>query len=62
MAALRGAYSAMVFHDLASPDVTEYHAARIMAVAWSGDFRPVAHQPDPRIDRDIPDHVTPLLA
>jgi predicted O-methyltransferase YrrM len=66
---------AMVFHDLASPDVTNavvrlktlgwntrvYHTAQIMAVAWRGDFRPIAHQPDPRIAWEIPDHVMPLL-
>ena len=51
---------AMVFHDLASPDVTDavylkrlgwrtriYHTAQIMAVAWRGDVHPIAHQPDP---------------
>lgn len=68
--------SAMVFHDLASPDVTRavlylkaqgwrvrvYHTAQIMAVAWRGAVHPVAHQPDPRIDWQIPQHVMPLLA
>jgi predicted O-methyltransferase YrrM len=67
---------AMVFHDLASPHVTNgvrylqaqgwkirvYHTAQIMAVAWRGDVRPIAHQPDPRVDWQIPDHVMPLLA
>jgi predicted O-methyltransferase YrrM len=67
---------AMMFHDLASPDVTNavlhlkaqgwktrvYHTAQIMAVAWRGHVDPVAHQPDPRIDWQIPDHVMPLLA
>lgn len=67
---------AMVFHDLASPYVTNavlylkaqgwrvrvYHTAQIMAVAWRGDVHPVAHQPDPRIDWQIPDHLMPLLA
>lgn len=67
---------AMVFHDLASPDVTRavlylkaqgwqvrvYHTAQIMAVAWRGAVHPVAHQPDPRVDWQIPDHVLPLLA
>jgi predicted O-methyltransferase YrrM len=66
---------AMVFHDLASPCVTNavvhlkeqgwnirvYHTAQIMAVAWRGSVRPVAHQPDPRVDWQIPDHVMPLL-
>ena len=55
---------AMVFHDLASPDVTNavlhlkalgwktrvYHTAQIMAVAWRGNVRPIAHQPDPRVE------------
>jgi hypothetical protein len=66
---------AMVFHDLASPDVTNavlhlkglgwkirvYHTAQIMAVAYRGDVRPVAHQPDPRMNWTIPPHVMPLL-
>src|SRR5258708_4961992 len=66
---------AMVFHDLASPHVTNavlhlqaqgwrvrvYHTAQIMAVAWRGAVRPIAHQPDPRVDWQIPDHVMPLL-
>ena len=66
---------AMVFHDLASPHVTNavlhlkaqgwktrvYHTAQIMAVAWRGHVDPVAHQPDPRVDWQIPDHVMPLL-
>jgi hypothetical protein len=68
--------AAMVFHDLASPCVTNavlylkaqgwktrvYHTAQIMAVAWRGDIHPIAHQPDPRIDWRIPDHVIALLA
>jgi len=67
--------AAMVFHDLASPDVTKavlylkgrgwhtrvYHTVQIMAVAWRGNVRPIAHQPDPGIDWQIPDHVMPLL-
>jgi len=67
---------AMVFHDLASPHVTNavvylrsrgwkvriYHTAQIMAVAWRGDVDPPAHQPDPRVDWDIPEHLMPLLA
>jgi len=66
---------AMVFHDLASPDVTRavmylkaqgwrvrvYHTTQIMAVAWRGDVSPVAHQPDPRVHWRIPQHVLPLL-
>ncbi len=66
---------AMVFHDLASPGVTNavlhlkalgwktrvYHTARIMAVAWRGNVRPIAHRPDPRVDWEIPPHVMPLL-
>jgi len=66
---------AMVFHDLASPHVTNavlylkaqgwrvrvYHTAQIMAVAWRGDARPIAHQPDPRVDWQIPDHVMSLV-
>lgn len=67
---------AMVFHDLVSPHVTKavlylksrgwhtrvYHTAQIMAVAWRGEVDPPAHQPDPRVDWDIPEHVMPLLA
>lgn len=67
--------AAFVLHDLASPHVAKavaylkargwrtriYHTAQIMAVAWRGDVRPVAHQPDPRIDWQIPDHLLPLL-
>lgn len=67
--------SVMVFHDLASPFVSEavfylkargwrvrvYHTAQIMAVAWRGAVEPVAHLPDPRIDWAIPDHLLPLL-
>ena len=67
---------AIVFHGLVSPDVTDavqylrargwrirvYYTAQFMAVAWRGDVRPVAHQPDPRSDWRIPDHVMPLLA
>ncbi len=66
---------AMVFHDLASPDVTDavlylkrlgwrtriYHTAQIMAVAWRGDVHPIAHQPDPRVEWQIPPHIMPLL-
>ena len=66
---------AMVFHDLASPDVTRaamylksqgwqvrvYHTAQIMAVAWRGNVTPVAHLPDPRVNWRIPEHVLPLL-
>jgi len=66
---------AMAFHDLASPHVTNavlylkaqgwrtrvYHTAQIMAVAWRGNIRPVVHQPDPRVDWQIPDHLMPLL-
>jgi predicted O-methyltransferase YrrM len=66
---------AMVFHDLASPDVTNavlhlkalgwktrvYHTAQIMAVAWRGNVHPIAHQPDPRIEWEIPRHVMYLL-
>jgi hypothetical protein len=65
----------MVFHDLASPDVTNavlhlkalgwktrvYHTAQIMAVAWRGNVRPIAHQPDPRVEWEIPRHLMPLL-
>ena len=67
---------AMVLSGLVSPDVTDavlhlkargwrirvYHTAGIMAVAWRGEVRPVPHQPDPRIDWEIPHHVMALLA
>lgn len=68
--------AAIVFHDLASPFVARavaylkargwntrvFHTAQIMAVAWRGAARPIAHQPDPRVDWQIPDHVMPLLS
>jgi predicted O-methyltransferase YrrM len=67
--------AAMVFHDVASPFVAKgvahlkahgwrtriYHTAQIMAVAWRGAVRPVAHHPDPRVEWQIPDHVLPLM-
>jgi hypothetical protein len=67
--------AAIVLRDIASPFVANaavhlkaqgwhtriYHTAQIMAVAWRGAVRPPAHQPDPRIDWQIPPHVLPLL-
>jgi len=62
----------VLFHDLASPDVTEgldylrdqgwqtmiYQTMQVMGVAWRGKCRPVPHSPDPAIDwPQLPDHL-----
>ncbi|HEY9622201.1 MAG TPA: TylF/MycF/NovP-related O-methyltransferase [Crinalium sp.] len=61
----------IVFHDLASPEVTEgldylkqrgwntlvYQTMQIMGVAWRGNVQPVHHQPDPRIAWELPEHL-----
>ena len=65
---------AMIFHDLASPHVTDavlylkrlgwktrVYPARPRSWPWRGDVRPVAHRPDPRVEWQIPPHVMPLL-
>jgi hypothetical protein len=67
--------AAMLFHDLASPNVAAgprwlasrgwkiriYHTTQIMAVAWRGDVEPVAHRPDPDVDWQIPAHLGDLM-
>jgi hypothetical protein len=62
----------VLFHDLASPDVTEglnylrdqgwqtliYQTMQIMGAAWRGQCRPVPHLPDPAVDwPPLPDHL-----
>jgi|GEM_PF-508071 len=61
----------ILFHDLASPDVTQgldylkqqgwqtmiYQTMQIMGVAWRGDIEPVIHQPDPNITWQLPEHL-----
>jgi predicted O-methyltransferase YrrM len=61
----------ILFHDLASPDVAQgldylkqrgwntmiYQTMQIMGVAWRGKVEPVIHQPDPRIEWDLPQHL-----
>ncbi|NET60865.1 MAG: tetratricopeptide repeat protein [Symploca sp. SIO2E6] len=61
----------IIFHDLASPDVTQglaylkqqgwqtliYQTMQIMGVAWRGKVEPVTHQPDPQINWQLPEHL-----
>ncbi|MEB3883626.1 TIGR01627 domain-containing protein [Lyngbya sp. CCY1209] len=61
----------ILFHDLASPDVSQgldyfkekgwntmiYQTAQIMGVAWRGNVEPVEHQPDPRVQWSLPEHL-----
>ena len=61
----------ILFHDLASPDVTQgldylkqrgwqtmiYQTMQIMGVAWRGNVEPVIHQPDPNITWQLPEHL-----
>jgi glycosyltransferase involved in cell wall biosynthesis/predicted O-methyltransferase YrrM len=61
----------ILFHDLTAPDVAEgldylqqhgwntqiYHTMQIMGVAWRGNVQPVAHQPDPRVAWQLPNHL-----
>ncbi|BCL34801.1 class I SAM-dependent methyltransferase [Nostoc sp. MS1] len=61
----------ILFHDLNSPDVTQgldylkqqgwntmiYQTMQIMGVAWRGNIEPVQHQPDPKIDWHLPEHL-----
>lgn len=63
--------AAVVFHDLASPDVSQgleylacrgwktriYHTAQIMGVAWRGDVVPPTHVEDPAIAWHVPRHL-----
>lgn len=61
----------ILFHDLASPDVSQgldyfkdkgwntmiYQTAQIMGVAWRGNVEPIEHQPDPRVQWSLPEHL-----
>jgi cephalosporin hydroxylase/glycosyltransferase involved in cell wall biosynthesis len=61
----------ILFHDLASPDVSEgldylrargwktmlYQTMQIMGVAWRGNVNPVQHIPDPNVDWQLPIHL-----
>ncbi len=61
----------ILFHDLSSPDVAKgldyfkqkgwntmvYQTMQIMGVAWRGNVEPVKHQPDPRINWNLPKHL-----
>ena len=61
----------VLFHDLASPDVTEglaylrergwrtliYQTMQIMGVAWRGAVEPVVHIPDPAVKWVLPPHL-----
>ncbi|MFB2897718.1 TylF/MycF/NovP-related O-methyltransferase [Aerosakkonemataceae cyanobacterium BLCC-F50] len=61
----------ILFHDLNSPEVAEgldylkqkgwntmiYQTMQIMGVAWRGNIEPVQHQPDPKVNWDLPEHL-----
>ncbi len=61
----------ILFHDLASPDVAQgldylrdqgwntmvYQTMQIMGVAWRGNVEPVMHQPDVRVNWQLPVHL-----
>ncbi|MBH8564818.1 class I SAM-dependent methyltransferase [Nostoc sp. CENA67] len=61
----------IVFHDLNSPDVAQgldylrqkgwntmvYQTMQIMGVAWRGNVEPVQHQPDPKVNWNLPKHL-----
>lgn len=63
--------AAILFHDLASPDVAEgldyfkqrgwntliYQTMQIMGIAWRGNVQPVVHQPDASISWQLPEHL-----
>ncbi|MGQ9866103.1 MAG: class I SAM-dependent methyltransferase [Pseudanabaenaceae cyanobacterium] len=63
----------ILFHDLASPEVTEgldflrcngwnvmvYQTMQIMGVAWRGNVQPVRHVPDPTVNWTVPEHLRP---
>lgn len=66
----------ILFHDLASPDVSKgldylkqkgwntmvYQTVQIMGVAWRGNVEPVTHQPDPKIQwPTLPEHLKDYL-
>ena len=68
--------AAVVFHDLASPDVAQaleylarrgwktriYHTAQIMGIAWRGNIEPPDHHEDPAINWHVPRHLRRLQA
>jgi predicted O-methyltransferase YrrM len=61
----------ILFHDVACPDVGDaleqlrtegwnivvYQTMQIMAAAWRGSARPIAHTPDPRISWTLPEQL-----
>ncbi|MBD2201231.1 glycosyltransferase [Calothrix sp. FACHB-1219] len=61
----------IIFHDLASPEVSQgldylkqrgwktlvYQTMQIMGVAWRGNVQPIQHQPDPKINWQLPSHL-----
>ncbi|BAY23564.1 macrocin-O-methyltransferase domain-containing protein [Calothrix sp. NIES-2100] len=61
----------ILFHDLNSPDVAQgldylrqkgwktmiYQTMQIMGVAWRGNIEPVQHQPDPKVNWYLPEHL-----
>lgn len=61
----------ILFHDLAAPAVAQgldylkkrgwqtmvYQTMQIMGVAWRGNVEPAKHQPDPRINWSLPNHL-----
>jgi SAM-dependent methyltransferase len=65
---------AFVFHDLASPHVSEalrmleakgfhillYQTMQIMGIAWRGNVAPVHHVPDPAVPWQLPHHLVGL--
>jgi hypothetical protein len=67
--------AAIVFHDLASPDVAEgldylrqqgwntmvYQTMQIMGVAWRGQVQPVRHRPDPSVRWELPAHLQSFM-
>jgi len=67
--------AAIVFHDLASPDVAEgleylrqqgwntmvYQTMQIMGVAWRGQVQPVRHLPDPSVRWKLPAHLQSFM-
>lgn len=62
----------VLFHDLASPAVAKgldffrdrgwntivFNTMQIMGAAWRGNATPVEHQPDPKIDWEVPAHLS----
>lgn len=68
--------AAVVFHDLASPDVSQaldylqargwqvrlFHTAQIMGMAWRGDVVPPVHLADPAVAWHVPRHLRRLVS